>query len=324
MFTYLYQFELHLCMDFRLKVKTKKSTLKISHNENFMSIGSCFSENIGNKLTESGFNVLTNPFGVIFNPISISNIMGDALRERKFVEDDFFEFEEKSYSLNHHGSFSNHNREELVSNVNENQSKFSDSLSKCKTVFITFGSAWVYEKSDNGKVVANCHKLPSKLFDKRLLSVGEIVEEYTSLVRMFSEDVNFVFTVSPVRHWKDGSVENTRSKAVLHLAIQELSIQFENVQYFPSYEIVMDELRDYRFFKEDMLHPNQQAVDYVWGKFQEAYCSDETIEISKRVESYRKLSQHIFIGSDLEKQKKHNQKIVNECIALEKLIPNFK
>ena len=309
-------------MDFRLKIKLEKSDINISHENKLLIVGSCFSENIGERLVDSGFDTRINPFGVMFNPISVAQILKDGLNRKVFSNQDLYENKGKFHSLSHHGSFSGEKKIYLLDKINEIQSSLFEDISKTKTIIITFGSAWVYERIENEEVVANCHKLPSSFFDKRLLSIDEIVGEYESLIREFSDDVNFIFTVSPVRHWKDGAVENSRSKSVLHLAIQELAIQFENVSYFPSYEIVMDELRDYRFYTEDMLHPNKQAIDYVWSRFQSVYFSKETVSLVNRVESFNQLRNHRVLNQEM--TQKHENKVLNELKELKKFLPNLK
>ncbi len=320
MFTYLHLFELHLCMDFRIHVKAKKSEFEITHQDNLLSVGSCFSENIGAKLKNSGFNVNVNPFGVIFNPISISTILKDVFLRRKFTSSDLYEYQSKYYSLQHHGSFKSVNKKELIDRLNSTNTEIYSNINPTSTLIITFGSAWVYELNETNEIVANCHKLPNNIFTKRLLTVDEILAAYQQILPKFK---HVILTVSPVRHWKDGAVENTRSKSVLHLAIQRLEEQFSNVTYFPSYEIVVDELRDYRFFKEDMLHPNEQAINYVWEKFQDVYFSEKTLQINRKVEQFNKLRNHRVIDGDEDLIKQHQSKLEEEFKKVKEVLPYF-
>lgn len=306
-------------MEFRKQVKIQPSEFKISHSSQLLSIGSCFSENIGGKLTNAGFDILTNPFGIIFNPISIAQILSDAITEKVFDQSDIFENNSMNFSLNHHGLFKSEDSNDLLDDLNNQNQLLINSLKKSDLVLITLGTAWVYELIENNSIVANCHRLPNNLFSKRMLGIDEIIDSFKNIIPKLNK---VIFTVSPVRHWKDGVVENSRSKSTLHLAIQEMENQFDNVQYFPSYEIVMDELRDYRFYKEDMLHPNQQTVDYIWEKFQEVYFTEETEKLVSKVESFRRLSNHKLID-DLKKDEL-KQNIQREFKSIKNEIPNFK
>jgi hypothetical protein len=280
-------------MQFRTEISLKKTKRQIAYPDNITLLGSCFAENIGNMLKNNKFNVDVNPFGILYNPLSIENALRILLEKRFFSEKDLFFHNGVWSSFAHHGSFSSICQNETLQNVNSKIITSSEKLSKIDFLLITFGTAWVYEKDD--KIVTNCHKLPEKEFQRRRLSILEIVDCYTKLIadiQKINPDFNVIFTVSPIRHWKDGAHENQISKSTLLLAINELQNKFENIDYFPAYEIVLDELRDYRFYEEDMLHPNLLAVNYIWEKFSEIYFSGETQNIQKEIEQITKAEAH--------------------------------
>ncbi len=294
----------------------------ISHDAKLLILGSCFAENMGEKLTYNKFNTIVNPFGIIYNPISIAKSLAHILNESTFKEDDLLFFNDKWLSLQHHGSFSNSNKAECLQTINQSINSSNKQLKKANYLFVTFGSAWVYEHEKHG-LVANCHKIPAKHFTKRLLKVEEIVAAYTSLiknVKSSNADINIVFTVSPVRHAKDGLWENNLSKAVLHLSIKELIENFDNCTYFPAYEIVMDELRDYRFFKDDLVHPTNLAVNYVWEKFAMSYFSKETIVLMGNIQKIKQAATHKPFNFNSEK---HQQFIKNQLAIIQELTTQF-
>jgi len=225
-------------------------------------------------------------------------------------------------SLQHHGSYSNSNKTECLQTINQSISSSNKQLKKASYLFVTFGSAWVYKHEKYG-VVANCHKIPAKHFSKRLLKEEEIVAAYTSLIKSIkgsNEEINIVFTVSPVRHVKDGLWENNLSKSVLHLSIKELTENFDNCSYFPAYEIVMDELRDYRFFKDDLVHPTDLAVNYVWEKFSMSYFSKETIALIGNIQKIKQAATHKPFDFDSEN---HQQFIKNQLAIIQGLTTEF-
>ena len=309
-------------MKFSIPVVIPSAKKLIDYKDSLLILGSCFAENIGEKLTSNKFNTVVNPFGIIYNPISIANSLSHILNESNFKEDDLLFFNDKWLSLQHHGSYSNSNKIECLQTINQFISLSNKQLKQANYLFITFGSAWVYEHEKNG-LVANCHKIPAKHFTKRLLKVEEIVAAYTSLiknVKSSNADINIVFTVSPVRHAKDGLWENNLSKAVLHLSIKELTENFDNCSYFPAYEIVMDELRDYRFFKDDLVHPTNLAVNYVWEKFAMSYFSKETIALMGNIQKIKQAATHKPFDFNSEK---HQQFIKNQLTIIQELTTQF-
>ncbi|MEN8787818.1 MAG: GSCFA domain-containing protein [Flavobacteriales bacterium] len=282
-------------MNLKTEIKLPSYPFTLSHQEGIVSFGSCFSENIGEKLAQHKFNSLVNPFGILFNPISISKAIEDCILNTQYTASDLQQNNDLHFSLNHHSKYSGSNQAEVLTHINTSISDGSKALKSAKTIILTFGTAWVYKLKESNEVVANCYKLPSSLFTKKLLSISEIVAEVSSSLtklRLINPEVKIITTISPVRHWKDGVVENQQSKATLHLAIKELREQHENLVYFPSYEIMLDELRDYRFYADDMLHPSSLAIDYIWQKFADAFFSPETKELNKRISHIEKEKNH--------------------------------
>lgn len=294
-------------MNFFLHTPTTKSKVNLSHQEAILLLGSCFTENIGEKLLNSKFKVNINPFGIIYNPISIANSLTRIVNNQLYTEQELSEQHKKWFSFDHHGSFSSFNQHECLAKINNEINCASEHIQKTKTIIITLGTAWVYENIENNQIVANCHKIPAKNFTKRLLSVEEIVRQFSALANKLNK-INFLFTVSPVRHVSDGLHENNISKSVLHLAIHELTKNLTNCHYFGAYEMVIDELRDYRFFKEDMIHPTSQAIDYVWEKFAATYFNKETILLNQRIEKLQQAALHRPFNFESES----HQKFVNE------------
>jgi hypothetical protein len=263
-------------MNFHLEFTPKPFDVKINHQQNLLLIGSCFTEQIGTKLDNHKFSVLDNPNGILFNPISICKSILSYIDNKQYSEADLFYQNECWNSWEHHSRFSKPDGTGCLNGINESQSKANAFLKKTDWLIITLGSAFVY-KLENKEVVANCHKVPTDKFSKRLLCFEELnidLQAMISKTAAFNPELKIIFTISPVRHLRDGFVENNRSKAILIQAVHQLIEKNSNCFYFPAYELVIDDLRDYRFFAEDMVHPNYAATNYVWEKFI-ATCVDE-------------------------------------------------
>ena len=272
---------------FQTKIEIPKSNLNINYEHFIMTLGSCFAENIGRKMQEVYFETDINPFGVLYNPVSISNSIKLLLKNTLFTEKDLFENRGLWQSFSHSSLFSATTAEKCIETINDRFGKSAGFLQKTDYLLITFGTAWIYEERKSGSVVSNCHKLPANRFTRRRLTVEEIVSEYSALINeLFIKQPNLklIFSVSPIRHWKDGAHENNVSKSTLLLAIDALQKQFKQVHYFPAYEIQLDELRDYRFYASDMLHPSEVAVDYIWQRFGETYFDEVTTRMKKEFE----------------------------------------
>ena len=284
-------------MSFFLPINIPKTSVSIDYNAQIVSIGSCFAENISSKLSYFQFRNKSNPWGILFHPLAIEKLFDSAVNKRDFSEEDAFCHQEVWSSFDVHSALNALSKQELLENLQKQTSQTAQSLKSATHIVITLGTAWVYWHKSTEKYVANCHKIPQKEFEKRLLSIDEIVHSLNnmvSLVRKINPDCQFIFTISPVRHIKDGIVENQQSKAHLIAALHEFLHQqnTDSLYYFPSYEIVMDELRDYRFYAEDMLHPNETAIAYIWQKFVET-CIDKSVwDDMKKVDEIRKSLNH--------------------------------
>jgi hypothetical protein len=302
-------------MNFTTKINISKNPNPIDYNSKIVSLGSCFAENMGDKFQYFKFQSSTNPFGIIFNPVSIEKIIDRVVNDILFTEEDIFFHNERWHCFEVHSDLSNSSKEELISDLNQILKETKKQLQEATHVIITYGTSWVYRHIEKDAIVANCHKVPQKQFVKELLSVKTIqesIENTIVLIQSINPKCNFIFTVSPVRHLKDGFVENQVSKAHLITAIHNLlsiPIRTENCNlqsaiYFPSYEIMMDELRDYRFYAEDMLHPSQIAIDYIWERFKETTISETAFITIDAVEGIQKSLQHRPFNPDSESHKK--------------------
>jgi lysophospholipase L1-like esterase len=270
-------------MNFHLDFTPKALPLKINHRHQLLLVGSCFTENIGDKLMAHKFSVLQNPNGILFNPVSVKEAIENYIASRVIDENDLFYLNEAFHSWQHHSRFSGVTKENAVNKINTSTAAAHQYLATTDFMIITLGSSWVYELTDKaantktGSVAANNHKAPADWFNRRLLTNEEVIntiEETIKQLQQFNPAVKIIFTISPVRHLREGFVENNRSKSALINAVHLATETFENVFYFPAYELVIDDLRDYRFYAEDMVHPNYAATNYVWEKFVTA-CIDE-------------------------------------------------
>lgn len=283
-----YQQEINSEMNmFRTKVEIPATELKISYHDQVLTLGSCFAENIGGKLANSHFKTLVNPFGVLYNPVSIYNSIELLLGNDMFSPGDLVEDHSLWQSFSHSSKFSDTDMDRCLMNINGQLTQARDFFKNTNVLLVTFGTAWVFEDKTSGKVVSNCHKLPAGRFTRRRLNVTGIVEMYSRLIQKLEErmpGIQVVASVSPIRHWKDGANGNNLSKSILLLAADELQSQFRSFMYFPAYEIQLDELRDYRFYAADMQHPSDVAVDYIWQRFSETYFDGDTLGIKKEVD----------------------------------------
>jgi hypothetical protein len=309
-------------MDFRLEFIPKPFDIKIKHQDNLLLIGSCFTEQIGTKLTNHKFSVLDNPNGILFNPVSITKSISSYIDNKQYGESDLFYQNECWNSWEHHSRFSKPDITECLKGINESQSKANTFLKNADWLLITLGSAFVYEL-ENKEVVANCHKVPTDKFVKRLLSVEEVftgLQQMIEKVLAFNPGIKIIFTISPVRHLRDGFVENNRSKATLIQAVHQLTEKNTDCFYFPAYELIIDDLRDYRFFAEDMVHPNYAATNYVWEKFI-ATCIDEpSQQLMKEIAMIVAAKNHKPFNSTSEQHKKFLQ---TNCEKVKKLQEQF-
>jgi len=273
-------------MILQTNIPLKSQEPQIDYHSKILLLGSCFTEHIGDKLEYLKFDVLQNPFGILFHPIAIEKIIARAIDRNYFTEKDIFQQDELWCCFEVHSSLRNENKDLFLEELNSKLSDLAEFLITATHIIITYGTSWVYEFRDSKKVVSNCYKIPQKEFEKKLLDVDEIGDSLSNileLIRRSNSKSVIIPTVSPVRHIKDGFVENSRSKAHLLTAIHRIIQKEDNVNYFPSYEIMMDELRDYRFYKLDMIHPNETAISIIWDKFSKVWISSETDELQREI-----------------------------------------
>jgi len=292
---------------FRTEIEIPKSDIKIDFSKKLFFMGSCFTENIGNKFSELFFKTDINPFGILYNPISIKNSFELLIDKKVFTSEDIFFHNETYQSFYHHSRFSNYEQKLCLENINSRIDFSSEFLKNADLIFITFGTSYIYNLANTETTVSNCHKLPSSKFDKKLLTVNEIVDNYKILFDKLFEinpKLKIILTISPIRHWNDGAIQNQLSKSILFVAVNQLLDIYKNVKYFPSYEIVMDELRDYRFYAEDMLHISQTAIDYIWEKFLETFFENTTLNLISEIEKLQKAKLHRPFNKNSENHKK--------------------
>ena len=289
-------------------VSIPKSDFDISHKDRFLFAGSCFADQIGLKMREHGWDACINPFGVLYNPFSVAAGCRRLLHPAPFVEGDLFEYNGMVHSFMHHGQFSGPSAAAVLTQMNDVLSVASSYLPVISCLVITLGTAYVYRLKSNGRIVANCHKLPASHFERELLTVEQIVEEWSVLLdQLFAINASLkvIFTVSPIRHWQDGAHYNQISKSILLLAEHTLTEKYAGrTYYFPAYELMMDELRDYRFYAEDLLHPSQVAVDYIWERFCDVYMDAATKEDVKAVAAIQRdlLHRPFHLASEANRQ----------------------
>ncbi len=283
-------------MELSTKIPIPKSNHPIDYNSRIVSFGSCFADEVGKKFEHFKFNHLTNPFGILFHPLAIEKVIDFALSEKKFTQDDIFLLDERWHCFDVHSALSHPDKEWMLTTLNDTLNVTRQNIIEATHFIITLGTAWIYRHIESNEIVANCHKVPQKAFEKKLLSIDEIatsLENLVSKVKAVNPEISFTFTISPVRHLKDGFVENQLSKAHLisglhkFLESQNSPLLWGGVgagDYFPSYEILMDELRDYRFYAQDMIHPNQLAINIIWERFSDTYFTKETFATLKEVD----------------------------------------
>lgn len=281
-------------MKFRTEIKVKPEQNRIDHNSPVVLIGSCFTEHMEQKLDHYKFDHFTNPFGIVFHPKAIEKSIGNCVDLKEYHLKDLIQKGELWLSLDHHSRFSGTDPEIVLHGINQKIAQGHSVLKKASHLIITLGTSWAYRWANTGAFVANCHKIPQSNFEKVLLSSEEIVlslKNTVNKIREINQEIEFIFTLSPVRHLKDGFVQNNHSKALLHAAIQKMS-QEEKIHYFPAYEIMMDDLRDYRFYKSDMIHPSDEAIAYIWEKFADSWISDESRQLMTEIEEIQRALQH--------------------------------
>ena len=314
-------------MEFRTRIDITEGEVMINHNTAMMMLGSCFSEEIGRKLLEHKFRVDINPFGILYNPFSVSEALARMISGNPFSEGDLFLYNGMYHSPMHHGAFSSPRLDESLQLINKRFEKAVALLPLTDLLMVTFGTAWTYRRKDDDRIVANCHKLPANQFERSRLTLEEIVREWELLIKRLlklNPRMKLLFTVSPVRHMKDGAHENQLSKAILLLAIEQLQTQFPGqIFYFPAYELMIDELRDYRFYGDDMLHPSSLAVNYIWEEFSRFCFSHDTDEVNREWSVIRQALEHRPLHPDSEAFSRFRQQTREKLEAFARRHPSI-
>ena len=287
--------------DFRTIVKPQKSEKKIAVGSGAFFMGSCFAENMGSVMQNSRFPVMINPHGVLYNPTSLSQSLESIVDNETIGEEDLHFLNGQWHSFMHHGKFSHPDAQEVVHSINEATNRAHQFLQTCEFLVVTFGTAFVYQHNELRKVVANCHKFPSEDFERFQLHSDEIVDLFKETiirVRILNPSIQVILSVSPVRYLRDGAQGNQISKSTLLLAQDKLVSLFDRVNYFPAYEIMMDDLRDYRFYDASMIQPNEVAIEYIWRRFLETYLDDSARTFYNQVQKIIRARQHRHMGHE--------------------------
>lgn len=315
-------------MKFHYDFPIKKMDSPIAHHHRILMMGSCFTENIGQYLRNHSFQILENPNGILFNPASVADAILSYINKDEVKEEDLFQLNETWHSWKFHSRYSGVSKEEALEKMNCSIAEAHQFLKTASYIIVTLGSAWVYELTDaaNGKLgtmVANNHKAPASWFHRRLLSaeaVKSMLLPIITALRQFNPILQIIFTISPVRHLREGVIENNRSKAVLIQSVHDLTNEYEHLYYFPSYELVIDDLRDYRFYAEDLVHPNYQATQYVWEKFVDACIDDSSVQLFKTIREIKLAYQHKPFNAST---KQHQQFLQKYATVTQRLLEQY-
>ena len=311
-------------MDFRTKISITPSSFKITYDHPVMLIGSCFSSYIGSKMAEGHMPVMINPSGTVYNPVSVISTLDTVLTRKRYKQEDIFFNNGMWHSFDHYTEFSGDDPEKVLEKINNNTQKAHSFIKNSRFLFITFGTARVYRDRKTGRIVSNCHKVPAREFVSELLGVGDIVSLWTEKLNELKKQfpgLKVIFTISPVRHWKDGAHGNQVSKSVLFLAVEELLKNSPDTHYFPAYELVMDDLRDYRFYDGDMLHPSASAVSYIWDAFAECYLDRKTHDTWREVSRISKATAHRFVSDSRSAKKEFALRMLSQIERIANINP---
>ena len=315
-------------MDLMLNLNIPKSPKEIHHQHRILSVGSCFTEHIGNALVEYKFDVLQNPNGILFDPLAVCNSLVSYIQQKHYTETDLFSLNELWHSWNHHSRFSHTNPAQALEKINASQQAAHLFLKEADWLIITLGSAFSYKLVEqNLQPVANCHRAPAQWFQKHLSTLDDIIARLDNTIHQlfhFNRKLQIIFTISPVRHIRDGVVDNNRSKARLIEAVHHLVNKFDKLYYFPSYELVIDILRDYRFYAEDMVHPNYLATDFVLEHFTKTYMSETTLAIIEDLKKIAIARKHRSAHPGTDAHKKFLQSYMDRALSLQEKYPYLK
>lgn len=311
-------------MQFQIPIRIPVVNPGIDYSQKIMLTGSCFTEHIGQRLAEVKFQTLQNPNGILFDPISVCNSLIGYMEERQYKEDELYYHQELYHSWAHHSRFSGPDPGQVIEGINESQRKATVFLKAADWLIITLGSANSYQLVSTGNTVANCHKAPAQTFDKHMHTIPEIITALDGMLYRlfrFNPAIRVIFTISPVRHIRDGITENNRSKARLLEAVHHMVDKFDRLHYFPAYELVVDVLRDYRFYDIDLVHPNYAATQFVLEKFQETYMEETTCGLMERLDKIRIARAHKPFHPDSERHRQFRAKTLMQIQELQNEYP---
>jgi hypothetical protein len=313
-------------MKLQTHIPLAKAENQIDYTSRIMLLGSCFVENIGDKLSYYKFQVLQNPFGILFHPLAIKNLISRAIDQKQYTEEEVFFLNDRWQCYDAHSDLSSLTKEGLLQNLNSGLLQSQLQIRNASHIVITLGTAWTYQLKESGEEVANCHKVPQMAFEKKLLSIEKISQSLEAVIhqiRAVNAKAEIILTVSPVRHLKDGFVENQQSKAHMITAVHQV-LKKGNTVYFASYELMMDELRDYRFYAKDMVHPNQLAIDYIWEKFASVWMTKESMAVMEKVSAVQNGLNHRPFNSESGKHQEFLKTLDQKITYLQKEYPFMK
>ena len=311
-------------MELRTTFNIDPSPYKITYNDKVMFIGSCFASSIGSRMEMGRMPVLINPAGAVFNPVSVCNTLDTITTGRKLNQNDLFYHDGAWLSLLHYTDFSGEDPIKVLEKINLNSAEALNFLKSAKFLFVTLGTARVYRLKKTGQIVSNCHKIPSDQFEPELLTVDNVIklwEQQLDRLNTLFPDLKVIFTISPVRHWKDGAHGNQVSKSVLFLAVEEVLKHSVSPHYFPAYELVMDDLRDYRFYNDDMLHPSPLAINYIWDAFSGCYMEKTTLNTWNEVVKITKACNHRLHTDSRIKTESFASRMLSRISEIEARVP---
>lgn len=312
-------------MNLRTELHPEPSSINIRHDSPILMMGSCFSQNIGLKMQKYKFKCIVNPFGTIFNPVSIARIISRCVECRLETEEALLFSQGLWVHPDYHSQLGSPDKLKVVENINQLIIRTHEDLKKCQVIFLTLGSSVGYEYKKTGRIVANCHKMPTMYFDKRPINIKEIMsnmDDALALLTSLNPNLHVVMTVSPVRHVKEGIVANSFSKARLHVAIEHLMDTYKHISYFPAYEWMLDDLRDYRFYDQDLIHPSDLAVDIIWQKFYQVYFDNHTREMIHDLEKIFRDQNHRPLNTETEEYQKFKASLAGKIEIFLKKYPH--
>jgi len=314
-------------MEFRTEVEVDNFPFSLGYATPTLFCGSCFTENIGGIMRTLKMPVLVNPFGVVYNPISVAQVLQRSVAGKTYNADELQFRDGLWFSFDFHSRFASPDRNDCLTQLNEAVSSAKVFIETTQCILATFGTARVYKLKDSGRVVSNCHKVPAVEFEHKLLTVDEVVEIWSNLITMLSKlspNLKFILTVSPIRHWKDGAIGNQLSKSTLIVAVHKLVEMYsDKVFYFPGYELMMDDLRDYRFYDDDMLHPSPKAIEYIWNKFSRALVDNDSMKLAAQIQKIIQAAGHRPFNPNTLEHKRFVDKILKAIQDIKLIHPSL-